>query len=194
MNDPAIRSSYVQYLNFQSRDYDPKKDLLISEMGLCRGISRVDLAVVNGVLHGYEIKSDLDTLNRLPSQLEMYEKYFSFLTVVTTDFHIKHLRKDLPKWVGITKAKDKNGVIAFKILRKAKINKRVDKMMLVQLLWKQEALNILEKIGQDKGVRSKNKDAIWQRLAEVLDLNTLIAQIKKTISSRSNWQVVPPLT
>ncbi len=36
--------------------------LLGQELGLCQGFARVDLAVVNGTVHGYEIKSEQDTL------------------------------------------------------------------------------------------------------------------------------------
>lgn len=32
--------------------------VVIEELGLCRGQVRVDVSVVNGLLHGYEIKSD----------------------------------------------------------------------------------------------------------------------------------------
>ena len=44
--------------------------LIIHELGVCSGDARIDLAVVNGKLHGYEIKSDADTLKRLPAQAE----------------------------------------------------------------------------------------------------------------------------
>jgi hypothetical protein len=191
MNDPAIRSAYIRHLSLQRKDYNPKKDILISEMGLCRGISRVDLAVINGVIHGYEIKSDVDNLRRLSSQIAIYEKYFSFLTVITTETHIRHLRSHLPKWIGITKAEFHRGKISFIELRKAKKNSHIEKQMIVQLLWRQEALAVLENMGADKGVRSKNKDAIWSKLATLIDTKDLIAEIKNTLSIRSNWQVVP---
>jgi hypothetical protein len=40
--------------------------LVVDELGLRHGTCRVDIAVVNGFIHGYEIKSDADTLERLP--------------------------------------------------------------------------------------------------------------------------------
>lgn len=42
--------------------------LVLDELGLRHGTCRVDIAVVNGYLHGYEIKSDSDTLERLPAR------------------------------------------------------------------------------------------------------------------------------
>ena len=32
--------------------------LLIHELGVCAGLARVDIALVNGSLHGFEIKSE----------------------------------------------------------------------------------------------------------------------------------------
>ncbi len=40
--------------------------LVLDELGLRHGTCRVDIAVVNSLLHGYEIKSDADNLARLP--------------------------------------------------------------------------------------------------------------------------------
>ena len=45
---------------------------IVEELGLCQGVARVDLAVVNGTIHGYEIKSERDTLTRLSGQAEIY--------------------------------------------------------------------------------------------------------------------------
>src|SRR5262249_9341390 len=40
----------------------------LDELSLC-GLVRVDVAVINGTLAGYELKSDLDTLRRLPAHV-----------------------------------------------------------------------------------------------------------------------------
>lgn len=46
--------------------------LVVEELGLFHGASRVDLAVVGRSLHGYEIKSDRDSLDRLEQQAADY--------------------------------------------------------------------------------------------------------------------------
>lgn len=43
---------------------------IINELGIDFGASRIDVAVVNGIIHGFEIKSECDTLLRLPRQME----------------------------------------------------------------------------------------------------------------------------
>lgn len=48
--------------------------VFIEELGICCGQGRIDLAVVNSLFHGYEIKSDRDSLRRLDNQVELYSK------------------------------------------------------------------------------------------------------------------------
>lgn len=61
--DADIRSVLRSRLSFQhAAEADT---VVIEELGLCRGQVRVDVSVVNGLLHGYEIKSDRDSLRRL---------------------------------------------------------------------------------------------------------------------------------
>jgi hypothetical protein len=45
--------------------------LVIDELGLAHAKSRIDVAVINGCIHGYEIKSDKDTLDRLSKQIDI---------------------------------------------------------------------------------------------------------------------------
>jgi hypothetical protein len=63
---PALRSRLLV-----EHAHDPET-VLIEELGLRRGLVRVDIAVVNGLLHGYEIKSDRDSLRRLAKQVDVY--------------------------------------------------------------------------------------------------------------------------
>ena len=66
---------------------DPQT-LIVEELGIRQGAARVDVAVVNGSLHGYEIKSARDTLERLPKQSELYSSVFDTITLVTAENHL----------------------------------------------------------------------------------------------------------
>src|SRR5690349_11086244 len=70
LSDAVIRTALKAQL---LADHD-KDTVLLEELGLSRGHVRVDIALVNGRLHGYEIKSDLDSLRRLSRQVELYSK------------------------------------------------------------------------------------------------------------------------
>jgi len=66
--------------------------------------------VVNGKLHGYEIKSDADTLKRLPAQAEVYSAVFDLVTIVVGEHHLDTVRAIVPEWWGIVKAASGNPV------------------------------------------------------------------------------------
>jgi len=59
------------------------------------GASRIDRAVVNGSVHGYEIKSETDDLTRLPAQARAYcspPANFSAPPLFTvTDKHVDYM-------------------------------------------------------------------------------------------------------
>ena len=66
LSEEVIRASLHRRL--VAKHQDEKGVVLIDELGLCKGSARVDLAVVGNQLHGYEIKSDRDSLRRLRTQ------------------------------------------------------------------------------------------------------------------------------
>ena len=75
--------------------------VIIDELGLSHNTARIDLAVVNGIIHGYEIKSDRDTLRRLPLQIDIYNAVLDRVTLVVGEKHLKKASNAIPEWWGI---------------------------------------------------------------------------------------------
>lgn len=163
---------------------------VVDELGIFQGTNRVDLAVVNGHLHGYEIKSECDTLNRLPNQITSYSKVFDYITVVADLKHIDSVLENIPEYCGVYVAKQSRSRISFEIIRKPKKNIFVESIAIVQLLWKEEILSILSEMGIEKGLKNKNKQYLWSLLSQSLSTNQLSLLVRKTIKSRSNWKPV----
>src|SRR5271170_7013537 len=99
MRDVDIRTALRRHLSATCDD-DPTT-LILDELGICSGSVRVDIAVVNGSLKGFEIKSDSDTLDRLANQADAYNKVFDTLSVVVEKRHLKKVRSMVPAWWGI---------------------------------------------------------------------------------------------
>jgi len=164
---------------------------IVEELGLCQGVSRVDLAVVNGTIHGYEIKSDRDTLARLPGQSEIYSRVLDYVTIVTAPAHADNVRKVVPEWWGIWAAAENEGGIRLEALRNSVQNPGVNPFALAQLLWRDEALQALIDRGLAAGIRSKSRREIWERLASELTLDELGNTVRECIKSRgADWRVV----
>jgi hypothetical protein len=86
MRDIDVRT--VLAAEVERRYKGDSETLIIHELSVCSGNARIDLAVVNGKLHGYEIKSDSDTLKRLPAQSEVYNAVFDQVTIVVGEHHL----------------------------------------------------------------------------------------------------------
>jgi len=163
---------------------------IIQELGLCQGIARVDIAVVNGSIHGYEIKSERDTLVRLPGQIEIYNRALDFVTVVIEPAHASRIRAIVPSWWGIWTAVEGEDGPRLKCTRTPSRNPAIIPFALAQLLWREEALEALNHRGLANGVRSKPRQELWRRLAS-LPLEDLGNIVRDRLKRRgANWR--PP--
>src|SRR5262245_54342217 len=113
--------------------------LIVDELGLVHAKARIDIAVINGCIHGFEIKSAADTLARLPVQLRLYGECLELLTIVCAGKHVAQVRKIAPRWCGILEAAvGPRGGIDFITIRAPKQNPGVKAYKLAHLLWRPE--------------------------------------------------------
>jgi hypothetical protein len=184
MRDREVRERLCRDLRVWHPDPDT---LLVNELDL-GGLVRVDVAAVNGELWGYEIKSAQDTLRRLPTQVEIYSKVLDFAALVVAERHHEHALDLLPNWWYVYTATESIDGVALTEVRRGSCNADVDPLHLAQLLWRDEALAELTKRGVDRGVRSKPRRAVWQRLVEVLELPELRGVVRTRLKSRVGWK------
>jgi hypothetical protein len=162
---------------------------IVDELGLRQGTVRVDLAVVNGVTHGYEIKSLADTLRRLPGQVAAYSAVLDFATLVLAERHRAEAQAMIPKWWGVIVAKEPaHRGIRLSVARKARRNEHVDKRALAELLWRDEAMAMLVARDAARGMLSKPRAAVWDRLCEVCTLDELSAAVRARLKDRATRQ------
>lgn len=171
-----------------AKHYADPRSRVIEELGLCQGEARVDLAVVNGSLHGYEIKSERDTLNRLGQQAEAYGLVFDEMTLVLSEKHLASALEQIPPWWGVVVASPNRAGIGLRHHRKGKRNKTLSAFHLAQLLWRNETLRVLEGIGQSRGFASKPRTVLWQALADAVPLSTLRRVVRETLKVRAAWR------
>jgi hypothetical protein len=187
MRDIDIRRALR--LEMKRRHGKDPNTLLIEELGLCQGIARVDFAVVNGSIHGYEIKSARDTLARLPAQLEVYNRALEFITIVAAENHLSAIKQVVPAWWGLRTVVEYQGDLALKTLREAKKNLDINPLALAQLLWRSEALQILIDHDQAARLRSKARAELWNRLAVAFSVDELGKIVRECLKRRGDaWR------
>ena len=186
MRDMDIRLALHRELKNIHKNED--NTLIVDELGLCQGEARIDVAVINGFINGYEIKSERDTLERLSSQQEIYNKVLDCITIVASGQHIEKINQKVPAWWGIKLAIEDGSDIILQEIRGPGINPDKDPRSLVQLLWRDEALAILEDIGMSKGMLSKPRKAIWEKLVANLPPDDLGYYVRHQLKFRANWR------
>lgn len=187
MRDQDVRNALHQRVLV--KDHEDPDTLVLDELGLWHGAARVDVAVINGLIHGFEIKSDRDTLERLPRQAEVYNNVLDKVTIVSGVRHVGRIAKSVPEWWGLMVAAcDQCGTINVEEQRPARANPEINPVAMAALLWRDEALSILETNGAARGVRSKSREAIYERLVETINLDCLREIIRRQLQNRRDWR------
>jgi hypothetical protein len=165
--------------------------VVIEELGLSRGHVRVDIAVVNGSLHGYEIKSDRDSLRRLGTQVELYSKVLDRASLVTGDRFLSAASTFIPDWWGLIQIVRTPKGFQLKTVRPSKKNPGRDARTLAELLWADDAVALLDQRNAAKGVRGKPRRAVWDRVCEHFSVDEIAAAVRARLKARSTNQVRP---
>jgi hypothetical protein len=186
MRDRDIRSALHAHL--WAEHHDDRATLILDELGLCQGAVRADVAVINGSLAGFEIKSDRDTLARLPNQVEVYGRVFDYVTLIVGPKHAATIGKAVPAFWGIVVATEDDGVLHLRSLQSAKRNRNVDALAVARLLWRDEALALLAHHDLDTGLRSKPRRRLWAALVAGLRADELAAAVRETLRAREGWR------
>jgi len=131
------KTELSQYIN----DNDSK---VVEEMKIPIANARIDMAVINGSFHGYEIKGSSDTLQRLPNQLVAYSYVFDYLVIITEEKYIDKIISMVPDWVAVAVCSNKESEIIYNVKKEGHRNVNKNGFYLAKLLWKEELLDVLK--------------------------------------------------
>jgi hypothetical protein len=166
--------------------------IVVDELGLAHARVRIDVAVINGCVHGFEIKSSLDTLQRLPTQIALYSQCLEKLTLVCAPRHVDAAERLTPDWCGIMLAeKGPRGAVTFETLRRTGTNKDIDAVQLAHLLWKSEALSLLSRFNSNHKMEKRARREIYHELAALMTISQLTTSIREFMQLRRAWRGPP---
>lgn len=166
--------------------------LVVDELGLAHSRSRIDVAVINGCIHGYEIKSAMDTLERLESQIDTYRQTLQKLTIVAAPKHVTSILTHAPKWCGVIAVEQgQRGGISFHALRNSTANPEIDPVMMAHLLWRDEVIELLGQIGHAPKELRRPRKQLYEMLCEAMTLHEITASIRTFMMQRPSWRDRP---
>lgn len=187
MKDQVVRRAFHQKVLRAA--HTTKGTFVIDELGLKNGQVRADIAVVNGKLIGYEIKSQNDTLTRLPNQITAYNEVFDNIYIITASNHLAKVRDAISPWWGIYIINGTDDITcSFTLHRPAKPNKFRNCLGLAQLLWKNEVLEILNERMKFNLRHTVSKEELYDILSGTCASANLSKLIINYLKTREGWR------
>lgn len=157
---------------------------IVDELAIKHGKYRVDVCAMTDRLHGYEIKSDQDTLKRLPAQAKHFSLAFHRMTLVIGPGLLASALTLVPPWWGLMLVtQDEAGTAQFSILREALENPKPNYRWIVRLLWRDELTALLKA----NGIRGYSKLKYWEVANAVLAAFTpeeMTAHVTRVLRAR----------
>lgn len=147
--------------------------------------SRTDFLVINGDTKSFEVKSKIDTLNRLNKQVSDYGDVFEFNTVVIDKVHLSNVIEIIPEYYGIWYFEGTKKII----YRAAEYSPKINATEQLGLFNKKELRSSFGSVDRDEILTSNDPAKINQELKETL---------KKRYFDRwsfvqSNWDQILPI-
>jgi hypothetical protein len=173
-----------QILKFKlAKEFNKKKYIAAFEVKAKN--SRTDFLVINGDTKSFEVKSKIDTLNRLSKQVIDYGDVFEYNTVVIDKCHLNKVVKLLPEYYGIWYY-EKNKKIVY---QEAKYSPKINPLEQLGLFNKKELLKSFNSFDIDFILKTNQPADINQSLKDTL---------KERYSNRwlfvqENWDNILPI-
>ncbi|EHR2382131.1 sce7726 family protein [Salmonella enterica subsp. enterica serovar Newport] len=155
---------------------------IVNEMVVANWSRRADLAVANGHLQAFEIKSDFDSLKRLDGQLETFTSRFEKVTVVCAPKFTYEISKKVTSDVGVIEYLNTNKGIRFKIVQRGRTAVLGNKKVYINFLLKKELQLLLIENGK-KFLFESGREAL-ERIAEQIPLSRIRPFVLEAIKKR----------
>ncbi|WP_166520907.1 sce7726 family protein [Modestobacter roseus] len=165
--------------------------LVIEELGTHFGASRIDIAVVDLGLHGYELKSDLDNLSRLPKQIDAFNEVFDYTSIVLTQRHLAEAFLLVPDSWGILIAEPTPRSVALRSWRRPALNREVEPLHVAGLLWRDELAEQLASMGASERLSSATRLELMHRLIQEAQGAELREIVSSRLRGRRGWRGGP---
>lgn len=183
LRDPELRKPLQEWLERKFLGHGETE--ILHELRMPRPSGRVDIAVINGRLSGFEIKSDFDSLSRLPRQVRAFSAVFDEVCVVTTSRHAADAIKIIPSWWKLTVHSKKNGKRVFRTVQKGSRNPEVRTDALLHMLTRSELSNIFRSRQLDFQIRTSRRFQMIETLVEQLEPSEIQSEVRRLLKVRA---------
>jgi hypothetical protein len=159
---------------------------ILNEVGLAHGQARADVIALSPTeAHGFELKSHADSLRRLPAQVRAYGETIDRATLLVSERLYMAALPMLPPWWGVCRYR-LDGILEVK--RAALPNPAPAPLTTARLLWRDEALALLKKLGHARGLSKADRLRLYRELVSRLEPAELRGHVRQALLSRPDWK------
>lgn len=146
LRDPDIRAVLPAW----ARERATGPFLLVGEVEVrgSRVPARLDALLISDRLVGFEIKSDVDSLARLPRQVQAFSPLLDEAVLVCGVRHAARAVEMVPDWwTVLTAERDTTGQVQLAVIREGGVNPKPRMLWLLRMLFRAELVAILRAHG-----------------------------------------------
>lgn len=147
--------------------------------------SRTDFLVIKDNTKSFEVKSKIDTLNRLNKQVSDYGDVFEFNTVVIDKVHLSNVIGIIPEYYGIWYFEGNKKII----FRAAQYSPKINAIEQLGLFNKKELIKSFDSVNRSEILTSSDSSKINRELKEMLKKR----YFDRWIFVQSNWDLILPI-
>jgi len=177
LSDKQIRDPLYSFIESASNRIRILEELRIDN-------SRADLLVVtDGILTGYEVKSDLDSYTCLKTQTADYSKFCDYCYAVVGRSHHQGIMERIPDFWGVMIIAAVGVNFKVDVTRPATLNPKATLDRKLKLLWRRELVSISFRNGLGK-CSGKSRRFIIAKLKKNIEKNKLLREITDELFER----------
>jgi hypothetical protein len=185
MRDRDVRTALASTIAARLGDSD---HVLVPEVEIRWSIpARIDALLVNDRISGFEIKSDVDSLARLPRQVEAYGAVVERAHLVVGLRHQMAATTVVPDWWGILTATWNDNNVSIRQVRRGRLNPDVNPLAVTSFLSRADLTAALRQVGEQQ-LSSKPVDTLRTLLLGRVGPQGTLALARSSMLARADWR------
>ncbi|NHC44350.1 sce7726 family protein [Motilibacter aurantiacus] len=185
MRDPDVRSALVTAL---AQRLGQRPHVLVPEVDVRWTVpARLDALLVADRICGFEIKSDVDSLARLPRQIQAYGAVVERAVLVVSERHRAAALEAVPHWWSVWVAGLKGEHVVIRSAKRGRLNPALNPLAVSTFLTREDLLHALRSRGH-AGLSSFTVDQLRQQFTTGIAAREAVRVARSYMIERRDWR------
>ena len=185
MRDTDVRKALVAAV---ARRVGTRPHVLVPEVDVRWSVpARMDALLVADRISGFEIKSDVDSLTRLPRQIMAYGAVVERAVLIVGDRHLAAGTAAVPSWWTIWGARWRDDQVVIREVRRGRLNPEINPLAVMSFMSRDNLSGALRVRGF-KRLSTYSVDELRQLLADNVGAHETIRLARTAMLGNAGWR------